>query len=266
MTIPLLLFFKERIWGNNSLLVLKSTRLREHTQTEREEKGTQQEWCLDLVKTEWHVIQHLDSWARARLGLIIILKEVLWTTERTTSYSNSITGMRSVIRWILWPKSLSMFPRLTALPLRYVDRFGLQILKKESLTLLLPNLTTGLNIQDAEDNRNTEETGNRSWPPDGSLAFWWAYGNIPQKIWKSWKGERRKREKLSFISCHAGIVTHGASRSFLIRINSDTIPYFKAKTAEAIRHLSQMGSMAYRWIFFSPSVSNTGYLIACLGM
>lgn len=146
MTIPLFFFFKERIWGNNSLMVLKSTRLREHTQTEIEEKGTQQEWCLDLVKTEWHMIQHLDSSARARLGLIIILKEGLSTTERTTSYSNSITGMRIIIRWILWPKSLSMFPRLTALSLRYVDRFGLRILKKESLILLLPNLTTGLNI------------------------------------------------------------------------------------------------------------------------
>lgn len=63
---------------------------------------------------------------------------------------------------------------------------------------------------------------------------------------------RKKREKLQNISYYARILTHGASRSFLIRINRDTIPYFKATTAEAIQCLSQKGSMAYRLIFFSP--------------
>lgn len=53
---------------------------------------------------------------------------------------------------------------------------------------------------------------------------------------KSWK------EKLQNISCYAGILTYGASRSFLTRMNRDTIPYLKAKTAEAMQHLSQKGA------------------------
>lgn len=42
---------------------------------------------------------------------------------------------------------------------------------------------------------------------------------------------RKKEEKLQKVSYYAGILTQGTSRSFLIRINSDTIPYFKAKNS-----------------------------------
>lgn len=65
--------------------------------------------------------------------------------------------------------------------------------------------------------------------------------------------EKEKEEKESYRISHnyAGILTHGTLRSFLIRINSDAITYFKAKTAEAIWYLSQKDSKAYRLIFFN---------------
>lgn len=53
----------------------------------------------------------------------------------------------------------------------------------------------------------------------------------------NWK-EDRKEKNLKNISYYAAILTHEASRSILTRKNSETIPCFKAKTAEAIQSLS----------------------------
>lgn len=66
------------------------------------------------------------------------------------------------------------------------------------------------------------------------------------------------------------ILTHAALRSFLVRINSEATPNYKAKPAEAAEAVSTgsftNGEHGLQIRIFQSSVSDTGCLIACLGM